>query len=146
MLWMTGTQQHKRHCPSWSRPTPVCLPDSWQLRTPSVWLSKQHSPTWKDTTFHYSKTIVSEWYHSHWAHMDYGTFSHTQSCPNQHRDCGESPDSGSREVTTTEDLSWAEHTSAVAGKAQQRLHFLRKLRRPPKSLLLTFTGAQQRAS
>ncbi len=43
-------------------------------------------------------------------------------------------------VHITEDLSWTNNTAALAKKAQQRLYFLRKLRRAraPASIMCTF--------
>ncbi len=43
-------------------------------------------------------------------------------------------------VHITEDLSWTNNTAALAKKAQQRLYFLRKLRRarPPTPIMCTF--------
>lgn len=43
-------------------------------------------------------------------------------------------------VSTTEDLSWVDNTSAVVGKAQQCFYFLRRLRgeNPLKKLLVKF--------
>lgn len=43
-------------------------------------------------------------------------------------------------LTVTEDLSWGINTNSAVGKAQQRLFYLRKLRRAklPKQLLVNF--------
>ncbi len=41
-------------------------------------------------------------------------------------------------VHITEDLSWTNNTAALAKKAQQRLYFLRKLRRARASFMCTF--------
>lgn len=44
-------------------------------------------------------------------------------------------------VSITEDLSWGDNTACLIGKAQQRLYFLRKLRRAnlPQKLLVNFS-------